>query len=93
MANAAKTRIFRLYYDPETSERIEHLVSLRRFAYNVTVNIPNRMPTIGSRWSPRHPDGLLGQIIRWGTSASGSVAQGRFNSYIEPRCSTTTYVR
>ena len=65
MVKAVETRIFRLHHDPHTSERIGYLVSQQRLAYNVAVNILNRTPTIALRRSPRHPNGLLGQLTLW----------------------------
>ena len=65
MVKAVETRIYRLHYDPHTSERIGYLASQQRLAYNVAVNILNRTPAIALRRSPRHPNGLLGQITLW----------------------------
>ena len=65
MVKAVETRIYRLRYDPQTSERIGYLASQQRLAYNIAVNILNRTPAIALRRSPAHPDGLLGQITLW----------------------------
>ena len=65
MAEAVETRIYRLHYDPHTSERIGYLTSQQRLAYNIAVSILNRTPAIVPRRSPAHPDGLLGQITVW----------------------------
>ncbi len=65
MVRAVETRIYRLHHDPETSERIGYLASQQRLAYNIAAGILNRTPDIALRRSPRHPDGLLGQLTRW----------------------------
>ena len=65
MLKAVETRIFRLHYHPQMSERIGYLASQQRLAYNVAADILNRTPAIALRRSPRHPDGLLGQLSRW----------------------------
>ena len=65
MVKAVETRIYKLHHDSQTSERIGYLASQQRLAYNTAVNILNRTPTIALRRSPRHPDGLLGQLTRW----------------------------
>ena len=65
MAKAVETKIYRLHYDPQTSERIGYLASQQRLAYNIAVNILNRTPAIALRRSPAHPEGLLGQITVW----------------------------
>ena len=65
MVKAVETRIYRLHHDPQTSERIGYLASQQRLAYNIAAGILNRTPTIALRRSPRHPDGLLGQLTLW----------------------------
>ena len=65
MVKAVETRIYRLHYDPHTSERIGYLASQQRLAYNIAVNILNRTSAIALRRPPAHPDGLLGQITLW----------------------------
>ena len=65
MVKAVETRIYRLHHDSQMSERIGYLASQQRLAYNVAAGILNRTPDIALRRSPRHPDGLLGQLTRW----------------------------
>ncbi len=65
MVKAVETRIYRLHHDPQMSERIGYLASQQRLAYNIAAGILNRTPDIALRRSPRHPDGLLGQLTRW----------------------------
>ena len=65
MPSAIETRIFKLRHDPDTSARIRHLASQQRLAYNFAVNVLNRTPNIALRRSPRHPNGLLGQLTVW----------------------------
>lgn len=65
MPATIETRIFKLRHDPDASRRIGYLVSQQRLAYNYAVNILNRTPDIALRKSPRHPDGLLGQMTQW----------------------------
>lgn len=65
MVKAVETRMYRLHHDPQTSEHVGYLASQQRLAYNIAVNILNRTPGIALRKSPRHPNGLLGQLTRW----------------------------
>ena len=65
MVKTVETRIYRLHHDPQMSERIGYLASQQRLAYNIAAGILNRTPDIALRRSPRHPDGLLGQLTRW----------------------------
>ena len=65
MVKVVETKIYRLHYDPQSSERIGYLVSQQRLAYNVAAGILNRTPALALRRSPRHPDGLLGLLTRW----------------------------
>ncbi len=65
MVKTVETRIYRLHHDSQMSERIGYLASQQRLAYNVAAGILNRTPDIALRRSPRHPDGLLGQLTRW----------------------------
>ena len=65
MVKAVETRVYRLHHDSQMSERIGYLASQQRLAYNIAAGILNRTPDIALRRSPRHPDGLFGQLTRW----------------------------